>query len=135
MFKVLISYPNAEAERQMLMNWQGGRYKRKSPPVTPVASAEEIVECRLQLDNIKVDESIVGYLVDLISRSRTISDLHLGASPRAALSWLAASKAHAAIEGKDFRHSRQYQVCGRTGFETSPDSTAEAELTVSLSHR
>jgi len=128
MFKVLISYPNAEAERLMLMNWQSGRYKRKSPPVTPVASAQEIVECRLQLDDIKVDESIVGYLVELVTRSRKISDLHLGASPRAALSWLAAAKAHAAIEGKDFVTPDNIKFVAEPVLRHRLILTAEAEL-------
>jgi MoxR-like ATPase len=40
--------------------------------------------------------------MQLVQKSRALSDLQLGASPRAALSWLAAAKAHAAIQGKDF---------------------------------
>ena len=54
------------------------------------------------MESIRVDDSILTYLMELVQKSRSISDLHLGASPRAAISWLSAAKAHAAIEGKDF---------------------------------
>ncbi|HEY9679503.1 MAG TPA: MoxR family ATPase [Drouetiella sp.] len=102
MLKVLIGYPGAEAERLMLMKWQSGAYKKRNVVLEPVTSADEIIECRKQLEVVKVDETLLGYLIDLVQKSRGLSDLQLGASPRAALSWLAAAKAHAAIEGKDF---------------------------------
>lgn len=102
MLKVLIGYPGVEAERLMLTKWQGGAYKKHAVQLDPVTTADEILECRLALDTIKVDDTILGYLVDLVQKSRHLSDLQLGASPRSALSWLAAAKAHAAIEGKDF---------------------------------
>ena len=102
MLKINIEYPDQEAEKQMLRNWQDGNYNRHSSSVEQVTTAEEIVEARKNLESFKVEDSIIDYLSSLVQRSRTLSDLQLGASPRAALSWLAAAKAHAAIEGKDF---------------------------------
>lgn len=102
MLKILIGYPTGDAEKQMLRNWQDGKYDRHLPPLEPVTTAQEIVECRKQLSAVKVEDSIIDYLSGLIAKSRTLSDLQLGASPRAALAWLSAAKAHAAIEGKDF---------------------------------
>ena len=102
MFKILIGYPESKAEMQMLLNFQMGKYKQLKERLKAVTSATEILECRQQLDSIKVDETVLGYLIQLVQKSRQMSDLQLGASPRAALSWLSAAKAHAAIEGKDF---------------------------------
>lgn len=102
MLKVLIGYPGIEAERLMLTKWQAGAYKKHTVQIDPVTTADEILECRSALESIKVDDTILGYLVDLVQKSRNLSDLQLGASPRSALSWLAAAKAHAAMEGKDF---------------------------------
>lgn len=102
MLKILIGYPQGEAEKQMMRNWQAGHYKRKAPPPDPVTSAEEIIKCREQLENVRVDDTILGYLMEIVQKSRSLSDLQLGASPRAALSWLAAAKAHAAMDGRDF---------------------------------
>lgn len=102
MLKICIDYPNQEAEKQMLRNWQSGNYNRHSPASEPITTAEEVVEARKKLEDFKVEDSIIDYLSNLVQKSRNLSDLQLGASPRAALSWLGAAKAHAAIEGKDF---------------------------------
>lgn len=102
MLKILIGYPEGDAEKQMLSNWQEGRYDRHAIPVEAVASPQEILDCRQQLKDVRVEPSIFDYLMQLVQKSRTLSDVALGASPRAALYWLSAAKAHAAIEGKDF---------------------------------
>lgn len=102
MLKILIGYPEGDAEKQMLSNWQEGRYDRHAVPVEAAASPQEILDCRQQLKDVRVEPSIFDYLMQLVQKSRTLSDVALGASPRAALYWLSAAKAHAAIEGKDF---------------------------------
>jgi MoxR-like ATPase len=102
MLKILIDYPNLDAEKKMLSNWQDGLYDRKSNIVEPTASQAEVLACRQELKEISVEQSIFDYLAQIVTKSRTLSDLQLGASPRAALNWLAAAKAHAAIEGRDF---------------------------------
>jgi len=128
MVKVVIGYPGAEAERLMLGNWQKGLYKRTAPSVTPITTAHDIIECRQLLDQIKVEDSIISYLIDLVGKSRSLSDLHLGASPRAALSWLAAAKSHAAIEGKDFVTPDNIKFVAEPVLRHRLILTAEAEL-------
>jgi MoxR-like ATPase len=102
MLKILIGYPEGDAERTMLSNWQNGLYDRHKTDVQPVVTAAEITECRTKLRDVKVEDSIFNYLMQLVQKSRSLSDVQLGASPRAALYWLAAAKAHAAMEGRDF---------------------------------
>lgn len=102
MFKILIGYPEAGAEAQMLRNWQDGQYSAKTSNLEPITSASEILQCRQALPEIQVQDSLFDYLIQLTSKSRSLSDLQLGASPRAALNWLAAAKAHAAMEGRNF---------------------------------
>jgi MoxR-like ATPase len=102
MLKIVIGYPQIDAEKVMLQNWQNGRYGRKGPRIEPVTNAEEIAACRRELDAIKVEDSVLSYLLEIVQKSRHTSDLQLGASPRAALNWLSAAKAHAALNEKDF---------------------------------
>ncbi len=128
MLKVMIGYPDAEAERQMLLNWQDGFYRKKSPPLEPCVTVEEILSARSQLDKIKVEESILTYLMEIVQKSRSLSDLQLGASPRAALSWLAAAKSHAAIEGKDFVTPDNVKFVAEPVLRHRLILTAEAEL-------
>ena len=128
MLKVLIGYPGAAAEKQMLSNWQEGKYRRFTKPLTAVTSAEEILQCRQELLKVKVEASIMDYLVELVQKSRSISDLQLGASPRAALAWLAAAKAHAAIEGRDFVTPDNIKFVAEPVLRHRLIMTAEAEL-------
>ncbi len=128
MLKVMIGYPDADAERQMLQNWQEGFYRKKSPPLEPCVTVDEILNARQELDNIKVDESILSYLMEIVQKSRNLSDLQLGASPRAALSWLAAAKSHAAIEGKDFVTPDNIKFVAEPVLRHRFILTAEAEL-------
>ncbi len=128
MLKVMIGYPDADAERQMLLNWQEGFYRKKSPPLEPCVTVEEILSARKELDKIKVEESILTYLMEIVQKSRSLSDLQLGASPRAALSWLAAAKSHAAIEGKDFVTPDNVKFVAEPALRHRLILTAEAEL-------
>jgi len=122
MLKVKITYPSKEAEKQMLLNWQGGKYGlsneeanangevpgHDSAPgsyltaLKPVVSAQEILDCQNSLNLIKVEESVVDYLLELVTKSRSMPDLQLGGSPRAALNWMAAARAHAALTSQDY---------------------------------
>lgn len=102
MLKILVGYPDGDAEHKMLANWQSGLYNRTKSELVPVSSPDEILFCRENLKELKVEESIYTYLMQLVQKSRNLSDVQLGASPRASLSWLAAAKAHAALEGRDF---------------------------------
>lgn len=128
MLKVMIGYPDSDAERQMLINWQDGFYRKKSPPLEPCITVEEILEARQKLDNVKVEESVLSYLMEIVQKSRALSDLQLGASPRAALSWLAAAKSHAAIVGKDFVTPDNIKFVAEPVLRHRLILTAEAEL-------
>lgn len=128
MLKVMIGYPDADAERKMLLNWQGGLYRKKTPPLDPCVSVDEILQARQELDKVRVEESILTYLMEIVQKSRQLSDLQLGASPRAALSWLAAAKSHAAIEGKDFVTPDNIKFVAEPVLRHRLILTAEAEL-------
>lgn len=101
MLKIMIGYPSGDAERTMLSNWQSGQYDRNTD-LQSVINTQDILACRQRLKQVKVEDSIFDYLMQLVQKSRSLSDVHLGASPRAAVYWLSAAKAHAAIEGRDF---------------------------------
>ncbi|MBS1991423.1 MAG: MoxR family ATPase [Cyanobacteria bacterium SZAS LIN-2] len=128
MMKIVIGYPQGDAEKQMLRNWQSGQYARNAAPLKPVCSEEDIIACRKLLTHIKVEDSVMDYLMELVLKSRTISDLQLGASPRAALAWLAAAKAHAAIEGRDFVTPDNIKFIAEPVLRHRLLLTAEAEL-------
>ena len=104
LFKLVVDYPDAVAEKQMLLNAQAGfRAKRLDlVRVKPLITVEQIVSARKAAQAVKVEDKVIDYLLALVQRTRQHSDLALGASPRAAVAWLQASKAQAWLEGRDY---------------------------------
>lgn len=70
--------------------------------VQQVISAEDLVTLRGELNNITVRDDLVAYVVDLIRKSREHEAILVGAGPRATQSLLLASRALAAMAGRDF---------------------------------
>lgn len=135
LFKVIIAYPPQKAEIRMLRNWQSGDYDRLRSEVEPVTSHKEILDIRSQLKQVNVEDSLFEYLGKLIDKSRSLSDLQLGASPRAAINWLAAAKAHAAMEGRDFVTPDNVKFVAEPVLRHRLILTPEAELDgITVSH-
>lgn len=104
LFKLVVDYPDAAAEKQMLLNRQAGFAARRTDiaSIKPVAMVEEIIELREAVKQVKVTEAIIDYLLALVRTSRENPDLALGASPRAANAWFVTSQAAAYLAGRDF---------------------------------
>jgi MoxR-like ATPase len=104
LLKVLIAYPSAEQERQVVANWQAGFNARKLEAVgiEPLDDPAAISECRAFVRRVTVDASIQHYLVEIVRRTREHPSLLWGASPRASVALLLAGKALAAMRGRDF---------------------------------
>jgi MoxR-like ATPase len=105
MLKITIVAPEREEELQLARRMLG----KDSPEATlaagtvqQVVSAEVLAGLRGELDGITVREELLAYLVDIIRASRTHESVLVGAGPRATQSLLLASRAFAAIAGRDF---------------------------------
>jgi MoxR-like ATPase len=70
--------------------------------VHPVLGAGELTHARGALMDVAMRDELVGYIVDLVRRTRTHESVLVGAGPRATQGLVAASRAHAAIAGRDF---------------------------------
>ena len=104
LFKLLVDYPDAKAEKQMLLNSQAGFQSRRLDlaRLKAIATVEQILQARQAAKAIKVEEPVLDYLLAVVQRTRQHPDLALGASPRAAVAWLQVSKAQAWLSGRDF---------------------------------
>jgi MoxR-like ATPase len=104
LFKLMVDYPNREAERQMLLNMQAGFQSKRADldRLTPLATVAEIVAARKLVKATIAHDNVLDYLLDLIQKTRKHPDISLGASPRSAVSWLNASKAHAWLDGRSY---------------------------------
>ena len=104
LFKVLVDYPDRDAQKQMLVNADRG-FKAKKPDldaVEAIATVEDILALRKQAQAVRVEDNVLDYLLDLVERTRQHPDLVLGASPRSTVAWLNATKACACISGRDY---------------------------------
>jgi MoxR-like ATPase len=104
LFKLMVDYPEAKAEKQMLLNAQAGMQTKRLDlaKLKPIATVDHILAAREAIRTVRVADELVDYLLLLIQRTRQHPDLLLGASPRAAVAWLQASKAIAWLTGREF---------------------------------
>jgi MoxR-like ATPase len=102
LFKVDVGYPAEDEERAMLALPHRGVTPSGLDEIEAVTTAEELREARTAVDAITASDEVAGYVVALIRRTRDLPSISLGASPRAAVHLLAASRAAAWLAGRGF---------------------------------
>ena len=97
--RIAMGYPSAESELAML-----DAHGSSSPlaDLQPVARAEDIRELIVAVRQVHVADALKQYAISLVTATRSTAELRLGASPRATLHLLRASRACAALAGRDF---------------------------------
>jgi MoxR-like ATPase len=97
--RISLGYPPPAAEREML-NTHG----TASPldELQPVARASDVQELVVAVRQVMVSDQVKDYIISLANATRTSPELRLGASPRATLHLLRASRAWAALDGRDY---------------------------------
>ena len=106
LFKIVMPYPGRDDEyllaQKTLSAHESPEALLASGTVRPVATAEALAALRGDLSAITVREELVGYVVDLVRGTRAHESVLVGAGPRATQALLLASRAAAAIDGRDF---------------------------------
>jgi MoxR-like ATPase len=102
LIKVDVGYPGADDERRVLELDHAGVTPTTLGDIQPVANVSAIAEARAEVDATSVSTELLDYVVAVIRRTRELPSVALGASPRAAVHLLAASKAAARLAGRDF---------------------------------
>jgi MoxR-like ATPase len=102
LFKIVVGYPNLEEEIKILQFNQKDELNVQLNSIEKVLHADEIISLRQLVRQVHVEDKVVTYLAQLAQETRSNPSLFLGASPRASVAMLTASKALAAIRGRDF---------------------------------
>ena len=102
LFKILVEYPSIEEEINILMNQQSIAQNTLLDQVVPIVTAAQIANFRSITNEVIIDPKLVEFIAAIVQATRNNTALYLGASPRASLAILRSSKAHAAIQGRDF---------------------------------
>jgi MoxR-like ATPase len=97
--RVSLGYPTASDEMNIL---ESQRQRHPIQDIGQVVSAEELVASQAAVRGIYVDNLISEYIVELANASRHHPDVYLGVSPRGSLALYKASRAYAALQGRDY---------------------------------
>ena len=104
MMKLRVAYPGVAAEKQMLLMYHNGfeSVKLENAGIEKVCDSKEIAEAHAEINEVKIEDGILNYIVSIIETTRRVGAVMYGASPRASVALLMASKTYAAIRGRDF---------------------------------
>src|SRR6266568_8508654 len=104
LFKVLVEYGSAEAERGVVQRHHAGLLvtRLEDAGLAPMVDVDGVLELRAQVQSVKVDDSVADYLVAIGRATRSMPEVQYGASVRGALGLLHASKAMAAFANRDY---------------------------------
>ncbi|MEO9070391.1 MAG: MoxR family ATPase, partial [Ginsengibacter sp.] len=102
LFKIIIGYPTVNEEINILLNQQSVTQNSLLNNVQKIVTMPQLREYRDIINEVIIDPKLVEFIAKIVNETRNNPSLYLGASPRASLAILRASKANAAIMGRDF---------------------------------
>jgi MoxR-like ATPase len=101
-FKIDVQYPSLLEEIGILNSQHGKSQAALLDTVQKVLTPHELREFRNTIQSVIVEPKLIEFIAKIVNETRNNPALYLGASPRASLAILRASKANAAIKGRDF---------------------------------
>jgi MoxR-like ATPase len=99
MIRLRMGYPIRSEERKVLSTHRTGEPVES---LSPVLSAEDVLQLQRAVRNVRVDDSIADYLLDIVHATRKGEDLHVGVSTRGALTLYRAAQSQALVSGRDY---------------------------------
>jgi MoxR-like ATPase len=102
LLKITIEYPLAEEEITILKRHNENKSLANLNDIEPILSKAEIISFRNLVSEVYVEETLLKYISEVIIATRKSPAVYLGASPRASVALLNASKAYAVLQGRDF---------------------------------
>ncbi|WP_299117992.1 MoxR family ATPase [uncultured Winogradskyella sp.] len=128
LFKINVDYPTLENEVQILMDNHSRQDKMDFDSIAPVLSSDNIIKYQQLIKQVIVEDNLLNYIASIVHNTRTNANLYLGASPRASLAILNASKANAAINGRDFVTPDDIKRCTKAVLQHRLVLTPEREM-------
>lgn len=102
LFKIVVPYPSEEEELEILSQFHNLGSTDALSMVEPVLQGEVIVQIRKMVKDIVIEQRLLQFIAKLVHQTRNHKSIYLGASPRASLAIMNASKAMAAMNSRDF---------------------------------
>ena len=102
LFKIDVKYPTLEEEIRILLTQHAQSQNELLNEVHKILTTAQITTFRQIIQKVLIEPKLVEFIAKIVNETRNTPSLFLGASPRASLAILRASKANAAIKGRDF---------------------------------
>ncbi len=104
MFKLTIDYPSPAEEKEILSHYAAGRNpgQLQGFEIKPVMEASAVLDIQETVKQVIVEDKVVGYINDIVARTRTWHSVTVGSSPRGGINMLIAARTLAACRGRDF---------------------------------
>ena len=104
LFKLDVRHPSTANEKAILASHLAGfdASALDRMGLARVITPEELIAMQTAIRGVRVDDSVLEYIADIVGRTRSHRSLYFGASPRASIALLAGAQAHAAAAGRDF---------------------------------
>ena len=128
LMKITMGYPTLEEEVSILERHHANRSLVKLEDVQPVITRQQLADFRNLQNELFVEPSLLRYIADIVQQTRQSKVVFLGASPRAAVAMLNASKAYALLQGRDFVTPDDIQFVTPSILQHRLILTAEAEM-------
>lgn len=128
LFKIRMGYPTVDDEVNILRLHQEKARLIKLEEVKPILTVSELLGMREKLHKVYIEESLLRYIATIVQQTRTSKAVYLGASPRASVAMLNASKACALLDGRDFVTPEDIKFVTPSILQHRLILTAEAEM-------
>ena len=102
LFKIIVPYPSESEEMNILTQFNSMGNTKALDMITPALDAQQVASLRQQIKTQIIEEKLLAFIAKLTHQTRNHKSIYLGASPRASLAIMNASKAMAAMQGRDF---------------------------------
>ena len=136
LLKIRIGYPGRNDEKEILRGVGATALEQ----LEPVLTAEEVTDLQAAAEKVRVEESLLDYVMAIVEATRRSPLLALGVSPRGALALLRAAQARALVDGREYVipddikrmavPALAHRVMGRARLERAAGSELEAEAII-----
>jgi MoxR-like ATPase len=128
LMKIAMGYPSLEEEVDILERHHANASLVKLESLAPVLTKEELLSLRRLIEHVFVDRTLLQYIALIVQQTRTSKAVYLGASPRASVAMMQASKAYALLQGRDFVTPEDIKFVAPYVLQHRLILTAEAEM-------
>ncbi|MFL1896729.1 AAA family ATPase [Aquimarina sp. 2-A2] len=102
LFKIKVTYPTFADEVEILKSHHERTVKDPLELIDAILDIDKLLEYRDKVQQVFIEEKLLQYIAEIVTKTRSHPHLYLGGSPRASIAIMKSAKAFAAIDGRDF---------------------------------